>query len=64
MSFEQWFHTLPLRWRDRFRRKQVDQDLKDELRDHVEQQIQVNLEKGMSIEDARRAAPRCGRWVE
>ena len=28
----------------------------DELRDHLEQQIQVNLEKGMSKEKARRAA--------
>jgi predicted permease len=56
MSFAQWFYTLPLRWRDRFRRKQVDQELSDELRDHLEQQIQVNLEKGMSREDARYAA--------
>ena len=53
MSLEQWLYTLPLRWRDRFRRKHVDQDLSDELRDHLEQQIQVNLEKGMSMEDAR-----------
>jgi predicted permease len=58
MSFAQWFYTLPLRWRDRFRRKQVDQDLRDELHDHLEQQIQVNLEKGMSAEDARYAALR------
>lgn len=56
MSLERWFHTLPLRWRDRFRRKQVDQELRDELRDHLEQQIQVNLEKGMSMEEARHAA--------
>jgi len=53
MSLEQWLYTLPLRWRDRFRRKHVDQDLSDELLDHLEQQIQVNLEKGMSMEDAR-----------
>jgi predicted permease len=47
-----------LRWRDRFRRKQVDQELSDELRDHLEQQIQVNLENGMSPEEARYAALR------
>ena len=58
MSFEQWLYTLPLRWRDRFRGKQADQDLSDELRDHLEQQTQVNLEKGMPMEDARRAAMR------
>jgi macrolide transport system ATP-binding/permease protein len=56
MSLERWFHTLPLRWRDRFRWKQVDQELRDELRDHLEQQIQVNLEKGMAMEEARHAA--------
>jgi macrolide transport system ATP-binding/permease protein len=56
MSLERWFHTLPLRRRDRFRRKQVDQELRDELRDHLERQIQVNLEKGMSMEEARHAA--------
>jgi macrolide transport system ATP-binding/permease protein len=56
MSFAQWFYTLPLRWRDRVRRKQVDQELTDELHDHLEQQIQANLEKGMSPEDARYAA--------
>ncbi len=56
MSFEQWLYTLPLRWRDRFRGRQVDRDLSDELRDHLEQQIQANLEKGMSMEDAQQAA--------
>lgn len=56
MSFAQWFYTQPLRWRDRFRRKQVDQELSDELRDHLERQIQVNLEKGMARDDAHYAA--------
>ena len=56
MSFEQWFYTLPLRWRHRLRGKQVDQELRDELRDHLEQQTQVNLENGMPLEDARHAA--------
>jgi macrolide transport system ATP-binding/permease protein len=56
MSLEQWLHSLPLRWRDLVRRNRVDQELKDELRDHLDQQIQINLEKGMSKEEARRAA--------
>jgi hypothetical protein len=38
MNFEQWLYTLPLRLRLRFRRRQVDQELIDELRDHLEQQ--------------------------
>ncbi|HET7892886.1 MAG TPA: ABC transporter permease [Candidatus Sulfotelmatobacter sp.] len=58
MSFTQWFYTLPLHLRDRFRRKQVDRELSDELRDHLDQQTQVNLEKGMSEPDARYAALR------
>src|SRR6202521_2569515 len=58
MTFEQWFYTLPLRLRSFFRRKQVDLELKDELRDHIEQQIKENLAAGMSPEDARYSALR------
>ncbi|PYX75216.1 MAG: hypothetical protein DMG78_04845 [Acidobacteria bacterium] len=58
MGFEQWLYALPVRWRDRFRGKHVDQELREELRDHLERQIQVNLEKGMSMEDARYEASR------
>src|SRR5437016_6986476 len=57
MTFE-WFYTLPLRLRSFFRRKQVDQELKDGLRDHLEQQIKENLAAGMSPEDARYSALR------
>ena len=53
MSFEGWFYTLPLRLRSLFGRKQLDQELKDELRDHLEVQIEENLAKGMSPEEAR-----------
>ncbi len=45
MIFE-WLYSLPLRVRSFFRRDQVDQELKDELRDHLEQQIQENLAAG------------------
>src|ERR1700722_14404102 len=58
MTFEQWFYALPLRLRSFFRRKQVDLELKDELRDHLEQQIKENLASGMSPEDARYSALR------
>ena len=57
MTFR-WFYTLPLRLRSFFRRKQVDLELEDELRDHLEQQIKENLQAGMSAEDARYAALR------
>jgi putative ABC transport system permease protein len=58
MSFGRWFYILPLRVRSLFRRKQVDQELKDELRDHLEMQIQKNLSRGMPPEDARCSAMR------
>ncbi|MGA7289416.1 MAG: ABC transporter permease, partial [Terriglobales bacterium] len=58
MTFEQWFYTLPLRLRSLFRRKKVDQDLTDELRDHLDQQISENLARGMSPEEARYSALR------
>ena len=56
MNLGQWLYTLPWRWR--IRHKQADQELRDELSDHLGQQIQVNIEKGMSAEDARYAALR------
>ncbi len=57
MTFE-WFYGLPLRLRSFFRRQQVDDELTDELRDHLDQQIQENLAVGMSPEDARYSALR------
>jgi len=58
MNFEQWLYTLPLRLRLLFRSKQVDQELKDELCDHLEQQINENVARGMSPEEARYSAMR------
>jgi macrolide transport system ATP-binding/permease protein len=58
VSFEGWFYTLPLRLRSLFGRKQLDQELRDELRDHLELQIKENLARGMSAEDARYSALR------
>src|SRR5438874_13570205 len=56
MRPEHWLFTIPLRLRSLFRRRQVDQELEDELRDHVERKTEENVSKGMSREDARRAA--------
>jgi predicted permease len=51
-------YTTPLRIRSVFRRDRVDQDLEDELRDHLERQIDANVARGMSREEARYAALR------
>lgn len=53
MDIEQWFYSLPSRWRSFFHRNQVDRELKEELQEHLEAQIQENVERGMSAEQAR-----------
>jgi len=58
MDIEQWFYSLPLRLRSFFQPDQVDQEIKEELREHLDQQIKENIESGMSPEEARYAAVR------
>lgn len=58
MSIERWVSTLPLRIRALFRRRRVQQDLDDEIRDHIEQHVKANTAAGMSPRDARAAALR------
>jgi len=60
MTFE-WFYTLPLRLRAFFRREQVDLELEDELRDHLEQQIKENVAAGCRLR--KRATLRCAHWA-
>jgi predicted permease len=50
--------TMPLRFRSLFRRDRVEQDLEDELRDHLERQIETNVARGMTHDEARYAALR------
>ncbi|MGB7022572.1 MAG: ABC transporter permease [Candidatus Acidiferrales bacterium] len=47
---------MPLRLRSLFRRKQADQELDDELRDHVEHKTEEYVAKGMTPHEARRQA--------
>ena len=58
MGLEEWFYALPLRFRSLFRRKQLDQELREEIRDHLEQQTRENVARGMAPEEARYAALR------
>jgi macrolide transport system ATP-binding/permease protein len=58
MGFEDWLYRVPLRARSLFRRTQLDQELRDELQGHLEQQMKENLAGGMSPEEARQAATR------
>ena len=58
MRFEHWIYTIPLRVRSLFRRNRVEDELDQELRYHLERQIENNAANGMSEEDARLAALR------
>src|SRR5215475_14785250 len=58
MDIEQWFYSLPLRVRSLFHPRQVNEELKAELRDHLEQQVRENIENGMPPDEARMSAMR------
>jgi hypothetical protein len=53
-----WFYTLPLRLRSLFKRNQVEQDLSEELRFHLEQKTREYLTADLTLEEARRRALR------
>lgn len=58
MSLAQWRYRVPLLLRSLFRRHDVDRELDDELRFHIEQQTALNIAAGMPPETALKAARR------
>src|SRR5215475_14608854 len=64
MRLKHWFYTVPLRLRSLFRRSQVEQELDEELRYHIDRQIEESIAKGMTPEEARCAAVRAMGGVE
>src|SRR6266576_97883 len=54
MRPEHWLFTIPLRLRALFRWAQADQELDDELRDHLELKSEEYIAKGMTQEEAHR----------
>jgi predicted permease len=56
MRPEHWLYTIPLRVRSLFRRTQTDQELDDELRDHLERKTAEYVAQGMTQEEAQRRA--------
>ena len=56
MRLEHWVYTVPLRLRSLFRRRQVEAELDEELRFHVERQAEEYVRRGMTPNEARRAA--------
>ena len=61
MRMEHWFYAVPLRLRSLFRRRQVEQELDEELQYHLERKIGGIHRAGADARQARRAA--CARWT-
>ena len=51
-----FFHKMSLRIRSLFRRAGVDRELSDELRFHLEREVEEKTTQGMTPEEARYAA--------
>src|SRR6266576_793513 len=56
MRPEHWLYTIPLRLRSLFRWAQADQELDEELRDHLERKIEEYVAQGITQEEAHRRA--------
>ena len=56
MRPEHWLYTIPLRLRSLFRWAQADQELDDELRDHLERKTEEYITQGVTQEEAHRRA--------
>jgi macrolide transport system ATP-binding/permease protein len=64
MRLTRWFYMVPLRLRSLFRRRRVEQELDEEIRYHLDRQIEEQIAKGMSEEEARYAAMRAIGGIE
>ena len=58
MGLEQWIYTIPMRLRALFHRGRLGSELDEEIRDHLDRQIEFNMAGGLSPEEARLAALR------
>src|ERR1051325_6581806 len=56
MRIEHWWFTAPLRLRSLFRRREVEQELDEELQFHLEHLIDEGVAKGLPPAEARRRA--------
>jgi predicted permease len=56
MRPEHWLYTIPLRLRSLFRWAQADQEVDEELRDHLERKAEEYMVQGMTQEEAHRRA--------
>src|SRR6266487_6022259 len=59
-----WWRKLQVRLRALFQKRQLDAEMDEEMRLHIEMQTQENLDAGMNPNEARYAALRHFGWVE
>src|SRR4051794_22527404 len=64
MNLKRWLTTFPLRLRSLFRRNQVEVELDEEIRYHIERKTQELIAQGLSPEEARQAAVRVMHGIE
>src|ERR1700752_696269 len=58
LNLQRWFYTLRLRLRSLFQRRAVEQELTEELQDHLERKIREHVVAGLTPTEARRKAAR------
>jgi hypothetical protein len=63
MRPEHWLYTIPLRLRSLFRWVQADQELDDELRDHLERRTEEYMAQGMRLDSTWAVSSRLKRNV-
>jgi hypothetical protein len=59
-----WIRTIKARFSALFNKRKLDTEMDEEIRSHVEQRTQQNIDAGMNSEEARFAALRQFGWVE
>ncbi|PYU91742.1 MAG: hypothetical protein DMG08_14535 [Acidobacteria bacterium] len=59
-----WFYRVRLRLRTLFRRNQVERELDEEFRYHLDQRIEQEIARGLSPEESRRVAVRAMEGIE
>jgi predicted permease len=64
MRLLRWFYIVPLRLRSLFNRRAVESDLDEEIRGHIEREIEKRTAEGMPLAQARLAAMRAFGGVE
>src|SRR5580765_438254 len=64
MRWQHWIYTVPLRLRSLLRRDDVERELAEEMRYHLERKTEEYVASGLSPEEAQHAATRAMEGIE